>query len=1801
MKRFLLLFFALVFTGLTWSQNMRHNGYGTHSNWFFGLNYGGTWHNTDVRSDLLSAGGFTLGRSYGYKQGSPIVFDLRGRFLIGSWQGIDRRLTRPDATDNVLNGVYYPSLNYAQDSSANVLRNFRTGQAEANLELVLHLNRLREQTRWDVYLFGGVGITAWNARGNYLDDFTDSKYDFTSILGDEPYTELDGSFETDLEGSRNGLNWNWMPHAGFGFGYQLGPRVTLGFEHKTTFARTDLWDGLALENTGAGKGFNDIYNYTSLYLRWYLRGSAHRNWRANANASHTQNTPPPCFSPTLTITDPINTHHTVATQTMLFRADIRNVTNNNQITMRVNGQYNSNFSYNQNSGQFSSHLLLNPGQNFIEIAVANSCGTVTDSRVVVFMPPINPPNPQPNPTPQPNPQVWPPVVTIDNPFFSPETVNQSFFNFEAHVLNVVNRSQVQMTLNGIPVTNFNFNANSGQLFANLNLNPGNNTVVVTANNQAGMDSEQAVIIYNQPQTLPAPVVQFVKPNMPTSQVDQASNQITANVFHVTGKQNITISVNGQNLPQNGFNFNSANSTVTFNAQLQNGANTIQITAMNTVGTDSKLVTLIYAPVAPMLPPVVNYLNPITNPATTFSPFQQVRAVVQNVDNASQIQVWVNNVSVNNFTFNGSSNIVEFSTGLTPGSNTIRIRATNSAGFDDESTLVIYTPHNPVMPPVVTINTPLGNPALVTENSTTVEATVLNVETASGIQVTVNGQNINNFVFNSTTHEVEFVANLNPGMNTVVVKGSNSAGQAQASQQINYKQPAQLAPPVVTFVQPSSAGQTVNNPTYEMIATVTNVSNSNQIQVKLNGQNVAANLWSFNPSNNTVNFHTSLINGLNLFTVTGSNPAGIDSKTLSLTYQVPVTPCNKPTVVMNVPTAANTTVENASVNYEATVNHVNAASEITVYLNGTVVQGWNFNSASKKVTGSLTLNEGHNVAEILVKNTCGKQRVTFLYTYLPSAPCLSPIITTVSPTAQYQTQESSVNVTATTLNINNESEVQFYVNGSPQTFNYDAATKMLTAPANLAIGSNVLRFESINNCGKGIAQWTVVRVACNKPALNLSSNVPDGATVNSPEFNLSGTITNVTNMQGLTVTKNGAPINFVFNPATGAFNINATLTEGVKTFVVTATNSCGTESFTMKITYAKPVIPTPPIVDITHPELSPYNTQQANLAVSAQVLNVTGPSQITAQINGTNVPFVYNPSTKTVTLEATWSIGQNNLVISAQNQDGSASDAKVINYSQPAVVVRPLVVFTNPTTPQFNSENANFTFTGYINNLSDVSLASAKLNGQPLSNFGGQIIDGKVHFSVPVVFDNTHTVYTLEMKGQNSAGVSVQTREVHYEALSTDDPINCMPTVGAVFASNFKSVVVSSTKDLSNVVLKFHDNTTQKFDNLSGLSGTFQANAANAEKCITGVWVKSGCNSSNDGPGYGEFVSNNAYSGTCAAAETNTDEDNSSSQIGGGSSDCIPTVTADYTDAQKRVTITSSLNLNNVVLKFHDNTTQQFNNLFGKTRTLTGTGANVGKCIIGVWVKSGCNSSNDGPNYGAYFENTTYNNECAPAQPCGPFFSLRNASWEFCLTTPSGQFNRNDLAMNSNFTYEGSASSIYFFAKAGGGNIKVNGNDFPIQENRYYLFTGNSQVKVTKNDPSAPGQWMICITTNSAPVSGNNANRPLSPCEDALNSPNTTSPRPNAPNTRPQANPGTRPNTPNANPRQTNPGGNSNTRPNSNGFGGQGGSGSTINPSNTGGKSGNQSVRPQGGGTGRNTGAPGQQSAVPGQAGSRRPN
>jgi hypothetical protein len=89
----------------------------------------------------------------------------------------------------------------------------------------------------------------------------------------------------------------------------------------------------------------------------------------------------------------------------------------------------------------------------------------------------------------------------------------------------------------------------------------------------------------------------------------------------------------------------------------------------------------------------------------------------------------------------------------------------------------------------------------------------------------------------------------------------------------------------------------------------------------------------------------------------------------------------------------------------------------------------------------------------------------------------------------------------------------------------------------------------------------------------------------------------------------------------------------------------------------------------------------------------------------------------------------------------------------------------------------------------------------------------------------------------------------YATLSGQAASGAIPHIDVTFKGT--SITAVSTKDLSNVVLKFSNNSTYKFDGLTGKTGTFAGTGSNSGKRIVTAWVKSGSNASGDGPGYGE--------------------------------------------------------------------------------------------------------------------------------------------------------------------------------------------------------------------------------------------------------------------------------------------------------------------------------------------------------------
>ncbi|MCR9173451.1 MAG: hypothetical protein NXI10_13200 [bacterium] len=283
---------------------------------------------------------------------------------------------------------------------------------------------------------------------------------------------------------------------------------------------------------------------------------------------------------------------------------------------------------------------------------------------------------------------------------------------------------------------------------------------------------------------------------------------------------------------------------------------------------------------------------------------------------------------------------------------------------------------------------------------------------------------------------------------------------------------------------------------------------------------------------------------------------------------------------------------------------------------------------------------------------------------------------------------------------------------------------------------------------------------------------------------------------------------------------------------------------------------------------------------------------------------------------------------------------------------------------------------------------------------------------------------------------------------------CESYVTATFDGCDDCVDITSCKDLSNVVLLLCDSTEYKYDGLSGTSGTF---CSPDGQDILGVWVKSGCYQSGDGPGYGYYLEGPCGNGTGTGTlptETVTE---------GSCSGCESEVEVTFDGCSDCVDITSCKELSNVVLLLCDGEEYKYDGLSGNSGTFCSPD---GQNIVGVWVKSGCYQSGDGPGYGYWVEG-----------PCGA--GACDGSNSPVCSGPTGQrLGAPKLEITEdNFSLEGSANTLATFNLLNSNGTIVYSGAVQVDEN------GNFKVPSFEELGLTPGVYMYQVIGDYDTASG----------------------------------------------------------------------------------------------------------------------
>ncbi len=896
--------------------------------------------------------------------------------------------------------------------------------------------------------------------------------------------------------------------------------------------------------------------------------------------------------PNVDIVFPTGNPYTTSSSNGKVQATITNITSKNQITYTINNVRSTNFTFNPSSNSFISNTTWKPGTTVVKITAQNSDGSDSDTQKIKYTIPFT----------------EGPGVDIVQPTANPYTSSTSSVQIKANTKGVKSKNEIQYTINGKNVTTYTFNPTKGEIVAGHKLSPGNNNIIIKVSNSSGTDSDSQVVIYNAP--TPKPTVTITKPGADPYIATSATTGVIATVTGVTSKNDIRYTVNGKTITS--FAYNAENNTLTSSINLVEGNNAVVIQATNSAGSATDTRTINYH--SPQAKPIVNITTPSKNPYTANSTSVKIVADVKNVNSKNEIRFTLNGKTLTDFTYNTTTDVLNANVTVKAGTNTVVIKASNSTGTDSDSGTIVYTPISPSKP-TVNITRPNACPFKSTAQSTTIQATIKNVDRKDQIRFVLNSKTTTAFTFNPSTGIFKAPINLKKGTNTIQITGTNSAGSDNDNCTINYGTGSLTSgdknPPVITYIRPNQQTVTVESNSYKVQAAISGLEDGGNVTFSVNGQ--ATNSFVFNNANGGFSSTVSLVEGSNVITITATNSDGKDTESRSI---VKVVPLPLPITKISSPPTNPYTSPSAQINVNAQVTSV-TKSQITFTVNGQN-RPFNYSENTEQFNASVTLRPGTNVIRLVATNATG---------------------TTPMQTIVKYKEESG--------------DMGWGSNTKPSTGNKPSSPKPASSPN---VGNTNTGGKGGSTSGKAGSSnpRTGSTIPTSRPIVTLGTL--SGTTYSSlSTYPLKATINNLAD-GNVVMTVNNQPVRFILKSNIATASIP--LKEGINVIKVTAKNAKGQGSSTGKVVHVKRG--NGPRIVIVKPKIAAKAGKSNSVAVVAAINGISGKGGVQIKVNG--VPyssFSYNGTTKLLKSTIALKPGMNNKIeIIAKSKTGQTTSETI---------------------------------------------------------------------------------------------------------------------------------------------------------------------------------------------------------------------------------------------------------------------------------------------------------------------------------------------------------------------------------------------------------------------------------------------------------------------------------------------------------------------------------------------------------------
>jgi hypothetical protein len=548
----------------------------------------------------------------------------------------------------------------------------------------------------------------------------------------------------------------------------------------------------------------------------------------------------------------------------------------------------------------------------------------------------------------------------------------------------------------------------------------------------------------------------------------------ATVSNVSQASQIVVVQDGQIVNPALWSFNAASHEVIMNTNLNAGNNVFTITGTNTGGSHTASTNIRYElPVVVCDKPQIQLTAPATTGLEVQNSAYTVTATIQHINNANQVQLLVNGALQGVGTYNAGTKVYSKGITLNEGQNVIQLVATNTCGESAVTTVIIYKPAAaPCIPPTVTRIEPVQQTMTTQDASVQIRAALGNVSNASQIKVFVNNASVN-FNYDAAAHLVTTDVSLVEGLNTIRIDVKNECGEAVADWTVT--RTVCVAPKITVNTSTVPLNTTTYNDNLNLVAAITGVSSSSQINVKLNSQDIN---FVFNAQTGVLAINQALNLGVNSFLITVQNECGTDILKFGITRrqeQVVVLP---PTISIVNPANSPYTISQSGMTVQITTSQVSSANQVSITVNGAATN-FNFNAANGGIMFNASFIPGPNVIIATAVNSAGSATDTKKVIYEQPVVVQAPVITLTNPAScPAVVNRGMQTITGTVTNITNSNQVVITYNGAPVNFSSSISNGVLTFSFQISVSNTTVNIPLVitaTNAGGSDANTCAISV------------------------------------------------------------------------------------------------------------------------------------------------------------------------------------------------------------------------------------------------------------------------------------------------------------------------------------------------------------------------------------------------------------------------------------------------------------------------------------------------------------------------------------------------------------------------------------------------------------------------------------------------------------------------------------------------------------------------------------------------------